>query len=144
MGLVLSDRDVRRRSSVSLVRQQASVGLLHIFSLPFCWWRVKNCKAEKARSLSQHFRRADKEGLLDCSGNWNQTLWCSASETEVEVGGLFVTATEPALALLTVVVLVAKLGLTLFIPMDCNPLGSPDHGISQARTLEWVATSFSR
>ena len=28
--------------------------------------------------------------------------------------------------------------------MDCNPSGSSVHGISQARILEWVATSFSR
>ena len=29
-------------------------------------------------------------------------------------------------------------------PMDCSPLGSPAHGISQARKLEWVAISSSR
>ena len=28
--------------------------------------------------------------------------------------------------------------------MDCNPLGSSAHGISQARILEWVAISFSK
>ena len=28
--------------------------------------------------------------------------------------------------------------------MDCSPLGSSVHGISQTRTLEWVAISFSR
>ena len=28
--------------------------------------------------------------------------------------------------------------------MDCSPLGSSAHGISQARTLEWIAISFSR
>ena len=28
-------------------------------------------------------------------------------------------------------------------PMDCSPPGSFIHGISQARTLEWVAISFS-
>ena len=30
------------------------------------------------------------------------------------------------------------------IPMDCSPPGLSDHGISQARILEWVAISFSR
>ena len=30
------------------------------------------------------------------------------------------------------------------VPMDCSPPHSPDHGISQARILEWVAISFSR
>ena len=31
-----------------------------------------------------------------------------------------------------------------FDPMDCSPPGSSIHEISQARILEWVATSFSR
>ena len=33
---------------------------------------------------------------------------------------------------------------TLWDPVDCSPPGSPVHGISQARILEWVAISFSR
>ena len=33
--------------------------------------------------------------------------------------------------------------LTLCHPMDGSPPGSPVHGILQARTLEWVAISFS-
>ena len=32
---------------------------------------------------------------------------------------------------------------TLCNPMDSSPAGSPVHGILQARTLEWVAISFS-
>ena len=32
---------------------------------------------------------------------------------------------------------------TLSDPMDCSPTGSSVHGIFQARTLEWVAISFS-
>ena len=32
---------------------------------------------------------------------------------------------------------------TLWDPVDCSPPGSPVHGILQARTLEWVAISFS-
>ena len=40
--------------------------------------------------------------------------------------------------------LVAQLCLTLCDPMDCSPPGSSVHGISQARTLEWVVISFSR
>ena len=32
---------------------------------------------------------------------------------------------------------------TLFDPMDCSPPGCSVHGIVQARTLEWVAISFS-
>ena len=33
--------------------------------------------------------------------------------------------------------------LTLRNPMDCSPLGSSIHGISQARVLEWGAIAFS-
>ena len=33
--------------------------------------------------------------------------------------------------------------LTLCVPIDSSPLGSPVPGILQARTLEWVAISFS-
>ena len=43
-----------------------------------------------------------------------------------------------------VCVLVAQSCLTLCDPMDCIPPGSSVHGILQARTLEWVAISFSR
>ena len=34
--------------------------------------------------------------------------------------------------------------LTLCDPMDCSPPGSSVYEILQARTLEWVAVSFSR
>ena len=36
-----------------------------------------------------------------------------------------------------------QLSLTLWDPRDCSPPGSPVPGIIQARTLEWVAISFS-
>ena len=38
---------------------------------------------------------------------------------------------------------VAQSCLTVCDPMDCSPPGSPLPGILQARTLEWVAISFS-
>ena len=38
---------------------------------------------------------------------------------------------------------VAQSCLTLSDPMDCSSPGSSVHGIFQARTLEWVAISFS-
>ena len=37
----------------------------------------------------------------------------------------------------------AQLCTTLCDSMDCSPPGSSVHGILQARTLEWVASSFS-
>ena len=39
---------------------------------------------------------------------------------------------------------VAQSCLTLCDPVDCSPPGFSDHGILQARILEWVATSFFR
>ena len=41
-------------------------------------------------------------------------------------------------------VLVAQSCLTLCNPMDYSPPGSSDHGILQARILEWVAIAFSK
>ena len=43
-----------------------------------------------------------------------------------------------------VVVLVTQLCPTLCHPIVCSPSGSSVHGIIQARTLDWVAISFSR
>ena len=40
--------------------------------------------------------------------------------------------------------LVTNLCRTLVRPVDCNPIGSSVHGVSQARILEWVAIPFSR
>ena len=52
---------------------------------------------------------------------------------------------HPSLLLaLEVEVLVAQSRLTLCNSMDCSPPGSFDHGILQARILEWVAIPFSR
>ena len=39
---------------------------------------------------------------------------------------------------------VTQLCKTICDPVDFSPLGSSVHGILQARTLEWVAISFSR
>ena len=41
-------------------------------------------------------------------------------------------------------VLITKFCLTLYDPMNCSPPGSSAHGISKARTLDWVAIHFSR
>ena len=47
-------------------------------------------------------------------------------------------------SLMCVCVLVTQSYLTHCDPMDCGPPGSSVHGISQARTLEQVATPFCR
>ena len=56
------------------------------------------------------------------------------------------TQTPQPVIILTVSseVLVAQSCLTLCDPMDCSLLGPSVRGISQARILEWVATSSSR
>ena len=48
------------------------------------------------------------------------------------------------IGLLHICCLVTKLCLTLCDPMDCSLPGSSVLGILQARTLAWVAISFSR
>ena len=47
------------------------------------------------------------------------------------------------LSLVSIEVKVAQSCLTRCDPMDCSPPGSSTQGISQARILEWVASSFS-
>ena len=51
--------------------------------------------------------------------------------------------TLPLCVCVCVCVLVAQLCPTLCSPIDCSPSGPSVHGILQARTLEWVAISFS-
>ena len=46
--------------------------------------------------------------------------------------------------LLKLKALVTQSCQTLCDPMNCSPPGASDHGIFQARILEWVAISFSR
>ena len=46
-------------------------------------------------------------------------------------------------SILDVKVKVAQLCLTVCDPMDCSLPGCSAHGILQARTLEWIAISFS-
>ena len=45
---------------------------------------------------------------------------------------------EIGIDIYTLRVLVTQLCLTLCNPMDCSPPGSSVHGVSQARTVEWV------
>ena len=45
--------------------------------------------------------------------------------------------------MLTAAAAAKSLQLTLCNPMDGSPPGSPFPGILQARTLEWLAISFS-
>ena len=51
--------------------------------------------------------------------------------------------TESYLLLLLLLLLLSHISLTLCDPTDGSPPDSPIPGMLQARTLEWVAISFS-
>ena len=67
---------------------------------------------------------ASSEGLITTDQDWSRSFLCS-----------IVTAAAAAKLLQSCP--------TLCDPIDGSPLGSPVPGILQARTLEWVAISFS-
>ena len=56
----------------------------------------------------------------------------------------YVPCVVPYTLVALVACLVSQLCPALCDLMDCSPLGSSVHGISQARILEWVAISSSR
>ena len=60
-------------------------------------------------------------------------------------GGFFITELpgKPCLLYSAAAAKSLQSCLTLCDPIDSNPPGSPIPGILQARTLEWVAISFS-
>ena len=60
-------------------------------------------------------------------------LWCSLNLLFYEWAKLRLAAVAKSL----------QSCLTLCDPIDCSPPGFPIPGILQARTLEWVAISFS-
>ena len=64
-------------------------------------------------------------------GKWTEVPLCS---------GLFSYYQQPAATAAKSL----QLCLTLCDPMDCSPPGFPIPGILQARTLEWLAISFSK
>ena len=77
--------------------------------------------------------------LLDKAYPTDFKNWEIQNRIQMRVHSLVSTSTT-----LWVWVSVAQACPALCDPMDCSPLGSSVHGILQARTLEWVAISFSR
>ena len=73
------------------------------------------------------------EGLLGSKPE--VTIECTGVETSIQAG-IYVSRDK--------VKVLSQSCPTLCGPMDCSPPGSSDHGISQARILEWVALSLSR
>ena len=67
----------------------------------------------------------------------NFLVWISSSNFKISLGN----ATQHATAVAAAKSL--QSGLTLCDPIDGSPPGSPVPGVLQARTLEWVAISFS-
>ena len=59
-------------------------------------------------------------------------------------GNLGMEDTKNTLNVCVCVCVFAQSHPTLCNPMDCSPPGSSVRGISQARILEWIATSSSR
>ena len=81
---------------------------------------------------------------MDGTGNtlniYNTSVWCAVykrSNRSIDLNHQ--NLTEPTLLLL----LLLQLCPTLCDSIDGSPPGSPVPGILQARTLEWVAISFS-
>ena len=95
---------------------------------------------------------------LRCSGSQSQALKCPLKHSvrrtfELSETTSFHTPTLPTISFSVSGLvpgtsccwsLVAKPCPTLCDTMDCSPPGSSVHGISQARTLEWVVISYSR
>ena len=74
---------------------------------------------------------------------WNDHLLASSDTYSSSIYA--VLACVPYEMCVCVCVCVCLSCIWLFVtPMDCSLPVSFDHGISQARTLEWVAVSFSR
>ena len=61
-----------------------------------------------------------------------------------EVSGLLISHSSVSMATAAAAAKSLQSCLTLCDPIDGSPPGSPVPGILQARTLEWVAISFSR
>ena len=78
------------------------------------------------------------KSLLQHHSSKASILWCLAFFT-VQLSCPYTTTGNWLLLLL-----LSRFSPTLCDPIDSNPRGSPIPGILQARTLEWVAISFSK
>ena len=87
--------------------------------------------------------RIDWFGLLAVQGTLKRLLQHDSSKALILQGSAFfmVKLSHPYLTAAAAKSL--QLCPTLWDPIDCSPPGSPVSGILQARTLEWVALTFS-
>ena len=107
----------------------------HVFTLIVHYRSIKISKFSKGVSLHSHFT-LDLGNIYFCCSN---ILFFVKSllETVAKLSSLLGTATAAAAAKSL------QSFPTLCDPIDGSPPGSPIPGILQARTLEWVAISFS-
>ena len=95
-------------------------------------WRLVDLLAHAKKFTSVHERRLSLDLLLSTRCKWQQLQ----RKGNKEKGRVLTVPMSPYS--------VAKSCLILYNPMDCSPPGSSDHGILQARILEWVPISSSK
>ena len=130
---------------------------LNVRVLPQVTWRHLSSRAflwgHRVRCASTSFLPTSSGSCMQ-SLNANRSLnWFSSSldvfmgssDTTTEVAREWGTDWERSVIVDIVVAMVySPSHVWLCHAMDCSPAGSSVHGISQARTQEWVAISFSR
>ena len=87
--------------------------------------------------------KANRRDITTVKQNCKTRTLCSLTLEEIVM--YYIEPLDGALCNFAAAVAAKRLQscLTLFDPIDSSPPGSPVHGILQARTLEWVAISFS-
>ena len=75
--------------------------------------------------------------------NRHKKEWVDMSNSDLKSSGKLVTALVLEYGFLALAAKLLQSCPTLCDPIDASPPGSPVPGILQARTLEWVAISFS-
>ena len=85
----------------------------------------------------------NKEGHFVFSKKYTQFWDLMVIKIYLSDNRIKIYTVKNCIVLLVVVVLVAQSCPTLCDPIDGSPPGSPLPGILQARTLEWLAISFS-
>ena len=83
----------------------------------------------------------DEQGSLACYSPWGHK---EMDNWVAELSWSFKINNTCKLCVCVCVCVCVQACLTLWDPIDCNPLGSSVLGIFQARILEWGAISFSR
>ena len=165
----MAESTSRRDSSSSLSRTQPikshRLFLIHSLQLPFPFYKSILLLPCGGLHMAHHGCRSQTAILCwfwinpFCWRNtwWSICLWLvfwwliggpkmipSGSRVGEPIDEVPITEPHCVCVCVSVCVLVTQLCPTLCNPMDCSPPGSFVHGILQARTLEWLAISFSK